>query len=240
MTSFNEIRVIWPTIRPDKAILGAIAWACARSQPDKIFVRFLFAAHDQAGADLINNTSANFTGKTKDNCTYRADYFDRARPGVTAAVCCLTHREVEHDDSQEAIYVVASDDFAAPAGWDAHLIDQYKDFNGALIVNDGYKLGTNIIPLPVMSGAFMRRINGQVYHADYHHFFSDQELFDVVQEIGDVKDLRGTDAPAFRHLHWSFGGRDQDIHDMRNSGWWKEDSATYDRRKVMTLTEKLR
>ncbi len=116
------------------------------------------------------------------------------------------------------IFVLASDDFDVQQGWDDHLIEQFDGFDGALIVKDGYKPKTNIIPIPIMHRKMMERLNWIIYHPAYRHFFSDQELYYIVQELGNVKELRGTDTHLFSHKHWTFGGRQKDEFDIRNSG----------------------
>jgi hypothetical protein len=80
-----------------------------------------------------------------------------------------------------------------------------------------------------------------LYSPWYHHYFSDQELHDIVVELKLVKDLRGTPSPAFRHLHWSFQGRKKDEFDVRNDKhFWADDYATYHKRKSLSVEEKIK
>ncbi len=228
------IRILWPTIRPAVALNRAKEWRdrCA----DQSQVHFWFGVNV---ASYEDGCAVDFAFKGKAGYSV----FD-AGPGVTDTATQMTQELIDpfNEDhvSDKEVVVLASDDFEVPQGWDAHLVEQFKDFDGALIVNDGYKRGVNIIPLPIVSGACLRKLNGVVYNPAFHHFFSDQEMHDICQELKIVKDLRGSDAPAFSHKHWSFGGRDRDVHDMRNTEWWTEDKKTYDLRKDWPVSEKLK
>ena len=225
----KNIRVIWPTIRPKVAIENATDWDKKSVGKDAVFV---------FGTNSKQDTDALFEGRFE-----RAEFytFPCARPGVCETVTRMIKHELnEFEINDDSIVVLASDDFEAPDHWNAHLIEQFKDFDGALIVEDGYKVDTNIIPLPVVSGAFLKKLNGIIYHPDYYHFFSDQEFFELVTEMKAVKNLRGTGALKFSHKHWSFGGRKKDAFDLRNNIRWREDKATYERRQKLSIEEKLK
>ncbi len=213
------IKVLWPTIRPDIALTAANGWLSNAADPKN--VEIFFGVNKPEHVEVLG---------------HHAYLFESARPGVTATATCLTRL---FGGSRNDIIVLASDDFTCEKGWDAHLESEFSTFDGALIVNDGYKVGTNIIPIPVVCGSFLDRLNGILYHPTYNHFFSDEELFYVVQEIRNVKDLRGTKSPLFAHKHWSFGGRKKDEFDHRNNKWWDEDKKTFEARKGFPLEKKL-
>ncbi len=213
------IKVLWPTIRPSVALTAANGWLSNATNPKN--VEIFFGVNKPEHVDVLG---------------HHAYLFESARPGVTATATCLTRL---FGGSRNDIIVLASDDFTCEKGWDEHLESEFKDFDGALIVNSTYAPKTNILEIPVVSGSFLDRLNGILYSPIYHHFFSDQELFDIVMEIGNVKNLRGTSAPKFKHLHWSFQGRKRDEFDIRNNGWEKEDRATYELRKNWPLEKKL-
>ncbi len=213
------IKLLWPTVRPSVALTAANDWLSKSTDPAN--VEIIFGVNKQEHVDVLG---------------HHAYLFESARPGVTATATCLTRLFGGKDKD---IIVLASDDFTCEKGWDAHLEKEYENFDGALIVNDGYKIGTNIIPIPVVCGSFLSRLNGIAYHPAYNHFFSDEELFYVVQEIGNVKDLRGTKSPLFAHKHWSFGGRKKDDFDNRNNKWWDADKKMFELRKSWPLEKKL-
>lgn len=223
------IIVLWPTCRPDAALARAKEWESRAVGACR--VAFVFGANDDI---------SSYPGEL---CQPIGRAIARVAPtgtvkGVTHSATILSRSARLANDND--IVVLASDDYEAPQAWDQHLVDQLDDHDGSVIVNDGYKSETNIIPIPVMSGATLRRLNGIIYHPAYHHMFCDQELYDIVAGMGAYKNLRGTAAPIFHHRHWTFNGRDRDHHDMRNTEWWNEDKATYERRRTLPLAEKLK
>ena len=229
------INILWPTVRPHVAAAMAKDWA-KKADGDDFEIKF--GVNDEAHFDILTGCDTGCAFDFKFSVHLELD----ARPGITHTA---TRMSVSASGEYAGIYILASDDFEAPKGWDTHLKEQFKDFDGALICNDGYKPGTNIIPIPIMGAGMMKSLRGIIYHPEYHHFFSDQELFDVVNELNPknhcVRDLRATKASQFRHRHWSFsGGRKKDNFDLRNNGWWKEDEETYKRRLGLSVEEKLR
>ncbi len=214
------INVIWPTVRPEIAMAQSQKWLDAANDPGQVNIEF--GVNSDVDAEKI-----------------RIDAFRSIcvvpglPPGITATATFMT-RNAMKEAPDDGVVVLASDDFEAPEGWDDHLLDQTGP--GAIIVNDGYAVSTDIIPLPVVTGAYLRKLNGIIYHPAYHHFFSDQELFDIVSKLGAVN-LRGTKCPAFSHKHWSFAGRKKDEFDVRNSAWWNQDKATYEKRKTWSVEQ---
>ncbi len=220
------IKLLWPTVRPQVAIGAAKKWAELST--------------DLKNFDLVFCVNTTEHQRVFLDSGYPAALLEGARPGIAHTATLMTCAVLEYCSPKDII-VLASDDFTCEPGWDEHLKNQYAfEWQGALIVNDCYPKTTNIIPLPILSGAALRRLNGVVYHPAYNHFFSDQELFYVCTGLGLVKNLRGTDAPKFEHKHWSFGGRKKDEFDHRNNGWWAADSATYEKRKSLPVEEKLK
>ncbi len=209
------------------AVENALAWMNACH--DKNQIRFIFGVNSYDHCAKILHRKDMFGSKIQ------VQVESNARVGV----CDTVTKMSRHADGD--IVVLSSDDFIAPVGWDSHLYLQFVNFDGALIVNDGYKIGTNIIPLPVVSKSFLKKLNGIMYHPAYYHYYSDQELFDVVTSLGEFKDLRGSGSPQFNHIHWSFrGGRKKDEFDVRNNTRWGEDKRMYEKRKTLSVKEKLK
>ncbi len=220
----NSIRVLWPTIRPEEALRQSARWLELSANPDQVEIIFGVNTNQdwiKIGLEKRPHSSAFL--------------FKDARPGVTATATELSRLPVDDSD----IIVLASDDFEAFMGWDRLIALELSGAYDALIA-DGYKIGTNIVPIPIVNGVLLKRLNGILYHPDYRHFISDQELFDVLTEMRVIKDRRGCGMICFQHRHWSFKGRKKDQFDERNNTWWNEDKATYERRKKMSLEEKLR
>lgn len=231
------IIVLWPTVRPSTAYANAKKWMASATTPRQ--VEFWFGVNSDADKAALMQAEIN-TGML-DSRYSQCYLYKNARQGVTYTATKMS-RLAATKIKDEDILVLASDDFTAPPGWDEHLRNQYAyAWDGALIVHDGYKPETNIIPMPVVSGSVLRLLNGILYHPAYHHFYSDEELYYVATELKRVKNLRGTDAPKFEHKHWSFNGaRQKDQFDARNQTKWDHDKAVYLSRKALPVEEKLK
>ncbi len=221
------IRILWPTVRPAIAVTAAKLWL--EKATDCGDIDFEFGVNSTVDRDVLFNRAKGYT----------VCLCEDARPGVAAAATHLSFHYAQLCQNNDII-ILASDDFEVEQGWDEHLRQVYADFDGALIPNSDYAPLTNILEIPIVSGKLLKQLNGVLYSPFYHHFFSDQELHDIVSEMGVVKNLRGTNAPKFRHRHWSFQGRKRDEFDIRNDKMWGEDKATYGSRESLPLAEKLK
>lgn len=230
------ITLIWPTVRPLIAYQNASRWVGLATDASQLEI--WFGVNSDADRKILIDAE---TVKPLSFCP-RFCLFRDARPGITDTVTQMTLQVCQRTGDDSDIVVLASDDFDCSPGWDEHLRNQYAfGWSGALIANDKYAQSTNIIPLPILSVACLKRLNGIVYSPFYSHFFSDQEFFDVCVELKLIKNLRGTDAPRFTHQHWTFNSaRQRDKFDERNTTWWDRDKATYERRKKMPVEEKLK
>jgi hypothetical protein len=135
------------------------------------------------------------------------------------------------------ILVVASDDFVPPYFWDTYLLRQYEDFSGVFKVNDGQM--KNIISMPVMDYKTFLKLNRIIYNKVYNHMFCDQELHDIVHELGLCKHDR-ISGPLFHHKHYTFGQRSKDEHDIANMNGFNAAKDLYQKRRVLQLSERLK
>jgi hypothetical protein len=138
------------------------------------------------------------------------------------------------------IFFVMSDDFFPPKDWDSILIEQFKNHDGALLVNDGYSNQNNILSIPIMTWSCLKRLDTIVYHPVYNHMFSDNELFDILKEKNLIKK---TDANIiFEHRHWITKKRIKDDNDdkLASQDIFEADRELYLKRKSLRLSEKLK
>ena len=149
------------------------------------------------------------------------------------------------DDSD--IVIFASDDFMAPIGWDTYLIDKLKDKGDvALMVRDGYQLpdSSNMlhaaITIPIMTYGCLKKLNMTIYHPAYNHMFSDCELYNNLKDLNLLYDDRLNDETIFEHLHYAAGKRGADQADQAYNSKWTEDEVTWNKRKLMTVEERLK
>jgi hypothetical protein len=139
------------------------------------------------------------------------------------------------------IVILASDDFFPPKNWDLWVTNQFKNFEGCLVVDDGYQYG-KCITLPIMSFRCLERLNHIIYHPIYGHLWSDNELYYNVHAANLLRDLRQgpRKSPLFEHRHPDNGKRKRDNNDMlayANSGGAKQ---LFGRRLKLPLRERLK
>jgi hypothetical protein len=147
------------------------------------------------------------------------------------------------------IVVLPSDDFRAPLDWDTFLEKKLKPAKtAALFVRDGYQAPdpkdwhtSPCITLPIMTFGCLKAMNYIIYHPDYVHMESDVELYEVLNQLGVLIDDRIEDETTFVHHHFVCGLRERDRWDdqWRSGGVPDRDRNTYEKRKQMTLQEKL-
>jgi hypothetical protein len=150
--------------------------------------------------------------------------------------------ECENDSD---IVIFASDDFKPPINWDQYLIEKLKHKSGALMVLDGYQLpdSSNMlfpcITIPIMTYDCLLKLNKIIYNPVYNHMYSDCELYLNLKDLGLLIDERLTDTTTFEHLHYAAGKRNPDNVDQQYHLKWKDDEIMWNKRKIMTLEERL-
>ncbi len=150
------------------------------------------------------------------------------------------------DYNENDIIIFASDDFSAPQNWDEYLINKFNGRQGGLFVRDGYQLpdSTNMlhpaITIPIMTGGCLTALNKAIYHPAYSHMFSDCELYMNIKDLGMLIDDRINDTTTFEHHHYAAGKRTPDQADAAYNRNWAVDSAVWDKRKNMSLQERLK
>lgn len=240
------IQVIWPTVRPKVAAQGYMAWLHKATDPNSVKFHLLVNTQQEGQELHACETESKLSGLT---VAHEVVVIPSTRQGVTFTATRMLRMMLNNTwqnyegrpYEDQDIFVLASDDFTCEPGWDEHLRNQYNfSWNGVLIVNDCYPVSTNIIPMPVVSGSVLRRLNGILYNPAFFHFYSDEELFYIATELKLIKNLRGTPSPEFKHLHWTFGGRKKDSFDERNNARWDADKKMYEARKALPVEEKLK
>ena len=150
------------------------------------------------------------------------------------------------DYDENDIIIFASDDFSTPENWDEYLISKFNRRQGGLFVRDGYQLpdSSNMlhpaITIPIMTGGCLTALNKAIYHPAYNHMFSDCELYMNIKDLGMLIDDRIDDETTFEHHHYVTGKRAPDEADAAYNRNWVVDSAVWDKRKNMSLEERLK
>ncbi|MDP1710859.1 MAG: glycosyltransferase [Candidatus Nanopelagicaceae bacterium] len=217
-----QIKLLWPTVRPAIFKERIKEWKDRAVEPSRINVEVAVNTLEQR-MELSSLTVANSVIIVGDE-----------RRGVTHAAYELTKRV---DGLPGDIVILASDDFHPPQGWDEWVLSQFNGFGGCLVVRDGEQL-RNCVRIPIMDFSCLVALNRITYHPSYRHMWSDNELFDVLQEKGLLRDLRDS-SPPFEHRHWFDGKRPGDDVDKLVLSWNKEDEQNYQIRLALPLKTKL-
>ncbi|MGE5438080.1 MAG: hypothetical protein ACM3O3_12780 [Syntrophothermus sp.] len=225
----RKIIFLWATVRPDMVKSTWNEWMSKCSDLTNVYLKFAVRTEEQKQ----QIESFNFN-----NCEV---IIVDDKPGYTHAVTQLTKRLETEDDS---ILLLLSDDFFPPDKWDLYLLRKFENWDGALFLDDGYqqrvKEGQLCLTLSCLTFSCLKKVNRYVIHPDYYHFFSDNEAFVNLNQLGLLKDDRDIDNTIFEHRHYVFGARKQDENDLNNFKYWDIDNATFDKRMSMSIEERLK
>jgi hypothetical protein len=145
-------------------------------------------------------------------------------------VCLMTNRsaiDAINNAAKKAtgdLLIVVSDDFDCPEHWDTLLLEALAGQSDFLVkTKDG--LQPTLITLPIMDRAYYNRF-GYIYHPDYRHMFSDQEMTAVGHMLGRVVTLD----IEFPHNHYTTGRNERDAISRRNDATWSQGERLFNER----------
>lgn len=122
------------------------------------------------------------------------------------------------------IIIVVSDDFDCPEHWDTLLIDALEGKEDFCVkTKDGIQ--PTLMTLPIMDRKYYERF-GYIYHPDYLHMYSDQEMTAVAHMLGRNLTLDIT----FPHLHYSTGKFAKDDISVKNDKTYPQGKEVFQRR----------
>jgi len=204
-----------------------------------------------ANPQIFENTHKDWMLKTWDKADVytkvavdKKEHFDQlhefdvvlvnnTRHGITTPLYELSSNLEAADND---IVVVPSDDFFPFQYWDKYLHEKMDGEEHIFKVNDGHM--KNIISMPVMTFSALLRLNRIIYHPEYRHMYSDQELHDVAEHLGILNCARETD-PIFEHRHYVYNKRPKIESDKVLNQWYDESLQLYLRRKQYPIQKKL-
>jgi len=231
------IHILWCTLRPEKFKSMHSEWISRsdNSQNIKTYVAVNWKEHADVLREYLKDNFLMTLNTNKIGVCFPS-YQLSSRLGVGVGEC-------ESGD----IVIFASDDFLPPIGWDTYLEKKFEGKgDAALMVRDGYQLpdSSNMlhpaITIPIMTYGCLLKINRAIYHPAYNHMFSDCELYLTLKELGLLYDDRINDPTIFEHLHHASGKRQADEADRNYYSKWKEDEITWNKRKIMSVEERIK
>jgi hypothetical protein len=221
------IYILWCTIRPQQFLKFHEEWI-KRSTGD-IKIKTIVAVNWKEHADML---------KEFETVVVKTEKIGVCFPSYVLS----SNLNCENDND---VIVFASDDFLPPQNWDSYIIEKLKEKDGCLFVPDGYQLedSSNMIDpcvtIPIMNFGCLKKLNKVIYHPVYNHMFSDNELYLNCKEM-DMLINCYSDNMQFLHVHHSAGLRGVDAADRHYHSKWKDDQETWNKRKKMTLEERLK
>jgi hypothetical protein len=226
----RNIYILWASIRPDFVQKTSQVWINNCTNKENLFFKIAMASEEQK--ILVESYQIP-------NCEVSCI---TERGGYNYAITQLTlNLEVNDDD----ILVLLSDDFSCLPAWDKYLLKKFDSWEWALFLDDGCqdvhrKSGKLCITLACMTYKCLKRLNKVVFTPNYYHFFSDDEAFHNLYDLGLLKDDRDKDHFIFHHQHHSSGYRARDQHDFTAVEHWDQDNAMWNKRSQMNVQDRLR
>jgi hypothetical protein len=231
------IHILWCTLRPQQFIRMHEEWINRADNPTEIKT-YVAVNWEQHKSELENYLKSDYLVSLNT---------DRIGVCYPSYVLSSNLGKVFGECKDEDIVVFASDDFLAPKGWDNYLKSKLKEKGDVgLMVRDGYQKPDSsnmlhpVVTIPIMTFGCLRKLNGIIYHPAYNHMFSDGELYLNLKELGLLFDDRLNDEMTFEHLHYAAGKRNADGADQAYNSKWKDDEITWNKRKLMSVEERLK
>lgn len=168
----------------------------SRGRPDKArqaYHEWLMNADDDfdyvISIDLSDPTQAKYFQNFEQDCKI----IQHPNRSIVDAVnvACL---EVQAD-----IYVVMSDDFGCPKGWDT-IIKQAMPLDRPAVIQVRDTIQDDVVTLPILNQLMYRRL-GHVYHPRYFSMFADNDLTESAKIHGELIKLD----VVFEHRHYVNG-----------------------------------
>ena len=231
------IYLLWPTVRPAVFRSAHTEWRKRARHPDHL--KTLVAVNTQIDANELPGYNVFICNVPHIGVCYPAFHL----------TSLLRDKQRDWSIKDKDIVILASDDFLPPQHWDDYIRAKLEGRNpAALFVRDGYQIPdparwhqTPYISLPIMTFGCLRMINYIIYHPDYIHMEADVELYENLLELGLLIDERLKDSCTFEHGHFVRGMRERDEWDnaWRTGVTWRHGHDTYNRRKKLSLQERL-
>lgn len=207
--------------RPQQFLRTLRGWLEAASDPSKLAVLVSYDADDATMTpDVIAEAE-----KLHPACV--------CANGVSNSKIDACNRDLPEYEGDWSVVLLVSDDFwVRRIGWDdvirSKMEKYFPDTDGALWFFDGSQRFINTLECV---GRKRYQQFGYLYHHDYKSFWSDNESTAV--GLRDKK-LVFVDQLIASHEHPSWGrGMKRDATYDRNNKWWREDEATFNRRKAL-------
>jgi hypothetical protein len=227
-----KINILWCTVRPQMMMETFRYWLEQASDTSNINLL--------VGVDSEEHKSMLIAGGIVESHICLIPPSPKGKLGVAWPSYVLSSSVII--DNESDIVVFASDDFYPMKNWDTEIRNKLLVKNGCLVVNDKLNTCMNIVSIPIMTLGALARNNKIIYNPVYAHAFSDNELYDNMNDLGLLIDISKTEPNIYiEHRHWTSWNknRDADNYDNRNSSGHVVDRDLYSARRSLPIQERL-
>lgn len=118
-------------------------------------------------------------------------------------------------------------------GFDVQILQDYATLplGDVLMHYPDQAAGAALITMAIMDKKYYDRF-GYIYNPEYKSLFCDNEQQEVAKLLGRYKFFKRR---LFNHNHPAWGLQQQDALGVHTESFWKEDEATYNRRKLINF-----
>jgi len=229
----KNIYICWASIRPHAVKEVSKEWLENCVFKENLYWKIAMASEEQkAEVEALNIPNCDVIAVT-DKVSYNH---------------AITQITLNLEMNDEDILIVVSDDMYCFSGWDMYLRQRFEEWQGAIFINDGCGIYSRIITLACMTFACIKKLNKIIYHPVYTHFYSDDEAYWNLLELGLLQDNRSLqdehgnfiDPAYFQHKHYGTDGTRPDIHDNRYKQSYTTDGHIFHKRRNMPIHERLK
>ena len=220
-----NIYLLWASIRELVVKDVAQHWINTCVNKDRLFFKIGMATEEQK--QIVESYNIP-------NCEVTA--ITDKRGYCHAATKLAKQLEVNDND----IVIFLTDDFYSPQNWDEYLYSKFTKWDGALFLNDGCNDRSTIITIGCMTFKCLKRLNRYAFHPSYNQFYSDDECYLNLKELGLLKDDRISEPVIFQHQHYGIDGTRPDTHDQNAMKLYELDGENWNIRKRMFISDRLK
>jgi hypothetical protein len=220
------VYMLWPTIRAEMFVSTFSIWKARAANIWNVRVSAMVKDEEQVKC-LLRNTPMVMA--TPGNTSLPKALYQMCNDTVILS-------KAKDDD----IVCVPQDDLFPPQQWDKIILDEFKDFDGAICFNDGIQqYPVPVCTFPCLTVAALKKLNRIIFHPVYRHLYCDQEYFLNCKELGIMKDLRQTNLTLFEHRHHCIKARPADAIDEKISNNEGIDRNMFKARMTLPIAERL-
>jgi hypothetical protein len=209
----------------------------SRSRPER-----LFKCLDNMQAMMLHTDyEIQITADTDDETMFNVDVRSRIESyshtfityGTSTDKICAINRDMPLFQDWDVLINMSDDMEFISHGFDLQILADYATLplGDVLMHYPDQAAGAALITMAIMDRKYYNRF-GYIYNPEYKSLFCDNEQQEVAKLLGRYKFFKRR---LFNHNHPAWGLQQQDALGVHTESFWKEDEATYNRRKAINF-----